>query len=42
MSLISAFVVPCLDSVMSPVSVTKIPTLVQASVAEEDSLSLTW
>ena len=33
-SLISAFVVHCLDSVMSLVSVTKISSLMLASVAE--------
>ena len=41
-SLISAFVVRCLDSVMSVVSVTKISSLMLASVAEQASLSLTW
>ena len=41
-SLISAFVVRCLDSVMFPVSVTKISSLMLASVAEQASLSLTW
>ena len=41
-SLISAFVVRCLDNVMSLVSVTKISSLMLASVAEEASLSLTW
>ena len=41
-SLISAFVVRCLDSVMSLVSVTKISSLLLASVAEQASLSLTW
>ena len=41
-SLISAFVVRCLDSVMSLVSVTKISSLMLASVAEQASLSLTW
>ena len=40
-SLISAFVVRCLDSVMSLVSVTKISRLMLASVAEQASLSLT-
>ena len=40
-SLISAFVVCCLDSVMSLVSVTKISSLMVASVAEQASLSLT-
>ena len=41
-SLISAFIVRCLDSVMSLVSVTKISSLLLASVAEHASLSLTW
>ena len=41
-SLISAFVVRCLDSVMSLVSVTKISSLMLVSVAEQASLSLTW
>ena len=41
-SLISAFVVRCLDSVMSLVSVTKISSLMLASVAEQASFSLTW
>ena len=41
-SLISMFVVRCLDSVMSLVSVTKISSLMLASVAEQASLSLTW
>ena len=41
-SLISAFVVRCLDSVMSLVSVTKISSLMLASVAEQASLNLTW
>ena len=41
-SLIRAFVVRCLDSVMSLVSVTKISSLMLASVAEQASLSLTW
>ena len=40
--LINAFVVRCLDSVMSLVSVTKISSLMLASVAEQASLSLTW
>ena len=40
-SLISAFV-RCRDSVMSLVSVTKISSLMLASVAEQASLSLTW
>ena len=38
---IRAFVVRCLDSVMSLVSVTKISSLMLASVAEHASLSLT-
>ena len=41
-SLISAFVVRCLDSVMSLVSVTKIASLMLASVAKQASLCLTW
>ena len=41
-SLISAFVVRCLDSVMSLVSVTKISSLMLASVAAQAGLSLTW
>ena len=41
-SLISAFVIRCLDSVMSLVSVTKISSLMLASVAEQAGLSLTW
>ena len=41
-SLISAFVVCCLDSVMSLVSVTKILSLMLTSVAEQARLSLTW
>ena len=41
-SLIGAFVVRCLDSVMSLVSVSKISSLMLASVAEQASLSLTW
>ena len=41
-SLIIAFVVRCLDSVMSLVSVTKISSLKLAFVAEQASLSLTW
>ena len=42
LSLISAVVVHCLDSVMSLVSVTKISSLMLASVAEQASLNLTW
>ena len=41
-SLISAFVVRYLDSVMSLVSVTKISCLMLAALAEQVSLSLTW
>ena len=41
-SLISAFLVHCLDSVMYLVSVTKISNLMLASVAEQGGLSLTW
>ena len=41
-SLIVAFVVHCLDSVMPLVSVTKISSLILASVAEQASLSLIW
>ena len=36
------FVIRCLDSVMSLVSVSKISNLMLASVAEQASLSLTW
>ena len=38
---ITTFVFRCLDSVMSLVSVTKISSLLLASVAEQASLSLT-
>ena len=41
-NLISAFAVRCLDSVMSLFSVTKISSLMLASVAEQANLSLTW
>ena len=41
-SLISAYVVGCLDNVMSLVSVTEISSLMLASVAEQAGLSLTW
>ena len=41
-SLISAYIVRCLDSVMSLVSVTKNSSILLASVAEQASLSLTW
>ena len=40
-SLISAFVVRCLDTVMSLVSLTEISNLMLTSVAEQASLSLT-
>ena len=40
-SLISGFLVRCLDSVMSAVSVTKVSSPMLASVAEQASLSLT-
>ena len=41
-SLISTFIVHCLDSLMSLVSVAKLSGLMLASVAEQASLSLTW
>ena len=41
-SLISAFVVRCLNSVMSLVLVTQISSLMLASVAEQASFNLTW
>ena len=41
-NLLNAFVVRCLDSVMSVVYVTKMSSLILASVAEQASLSLTW
>ena len=41
-SVISAFVVRCLDSVMSLISVIKRSSLMLASVVEQASLSLTW
>ena len=41
-SLISAFVVCCLDSIISLDSIAKISRLWLASVAEHASLSLTW
>ena len=41
-SLISAFVARCLDSVMSLVFVTKMSSLMLASVSEQATLSLTW
>ena len=39
---VSAFVVRCLDSVMSLDSVTKTSSFMLASVAEQASLSPTW
>ena len=41
-SLISAFVVRCLDSVMFLVSVIKISSIMLAFVAEQASMSLIW
>ena len=41
-SLISTFVVRCLDSIISIVSIPEISSLYLASVAEQSSLSLTW
>ena len=41
-SLISTFVFSCLDSVMSIVSVTKMSSLMLASVAEQAGLNVTW
>ena len=41
-SLISAFVVCCLDSVMSLVSVTKISSFMLASVDEQAGSCLAW
>ena len=40
--LISAFVIHCLDSIISVVSICKISSLLLISVAEQASLSLTW
>ena len=40
-SLINAFVVRCLDSIKSLVSISEISSLMLASVAEQASLSLT-
>ena len=40
--LISAFVVRCLDSIISLVSISEITSLLLASVAKQTSLSLTW
>ena len=41
-SLISTFVVQCLDSMMPLVSISKISSLQLVSVAEQAGLSLTW
>ena len=41
-SRISAFVVRCLDNIISLVSISKIPSLYLASVAEQAGLSLSW
>ena len=41
-SLISAFVVRCLDSVISLDSIAEISKLSLASIAEQASFSLTW
>ena len=41
-SLISTFVVRCLDSVIPLVSITKISSLYLASVADQAGLSLPW
>ena len=41
-SLISAFVVRCLDSVIPLVSISEISSLHLASVAAQAGLSLTW
>ena len=41
-SLISTFVIRCLDSIISLVSISKISSLSLASEAEQASLSLTW
>ena len=41
-SLISAFVVRCLDSIISLVSISEISSLYLASVAEQAGLSLPW
>ena len=40
--LICAFVVRCLDSIISLVSISKISSLWLISIAEQVSLSLTW
>ena len=41
-SLISAFVVLCLDSIMPAVSISKISSLYLAPVADQFGLCLTW
>ena len=41
-SLISAFVVHCLDSIIPLISISEISSLYLASVAERAGLSLTW
>ena len=41
-SLISAFIVRCLDSIISLVSISDISSLYLASVAEQGDLSLIW
>ena len=41
-SLISAFVIRCLDSIISVVSICKISSLHFVSIAEQTGLSLTW
>ena len=41
-SLISAFVVCCLDSIIPPVSISKMSSLCLASVAVQTGLCLTW
>ena len=41
-SLISAFVIHCLESIIPVVAIGKIPRLLLASVAEHAGLSLTW
>ena len=41
-TLISAFVIHCLDSIIPSVSVSEISSLYKASVAEQAGLSLPW
>ena len=41
-SLISAFVIRCLDSIIPPVSISEISILCIGSVAAQASLSLSW